>query len=131
MKRVLLTCLALSSLTTAPLAFGQTFEHESFNPDELIVLTGSRRAGIGMSRAALTAAMQGEPDEKLSADVWVYWNFKPSRRGDDTETGDALVIVFQADKVSRLRVAAAQPVRQAIAALERTRMSRPAVAKRE
>lgn len=127
MKCVLLPCLALLAAAPVPSAFAQYFERPALNPDELIPLTGARRAAIGMSRAILLTAMQGEPDAKLSANVWVYWDFQRSRR-EDIESPEALVIIFESDKVSRIRICEEQPVRQAIAQLERARKRAPAIA---
>ena len=59
-------------------------------------------------------ALLGEPPEHLSANVWVYWDFRsnqPARTGGF----DTLVISFKGERVSELKIVNGTFVRQYIA----------------
>lgn len=80
-------------------------------------------ARVGMSRTELVGQL-GEPSAVLMAGVWAYWDFERPGRPTDAR-GDALIVVFAGDRVTRLRfttrLAAESALRQV-----RDRVSRPA-----
>jgi len=71
----------------------------------------------GTPRAVVLASL-GAPDAILSRDAWVYWNFQTSQP-QRTAGFDTLVIVFDADRVARLRIVDGAAVRRFLAAREK------------
>lgn len=86
-------------------------------PNQFVLLPSSAYASVGMPRDAVLAQL-GAPDSTLTADVWVYWNFRPKSRPAG-ERGDTLIVVFTQDRVSLLRLTERRKV---VAALERARL---------
>ncbi len=79
----------------------------------------------GMTREAVVDQF-GEPDEKLTADLWVYWNIKPKDRPAG-EKNDALLVAFAGGRVVRLRLTAKAPL-VALLEQQRAKAARAAVA---
>lgn len=74
---------------------------------------------VGTPRSAILQQM-GAPDERLSANAWVYWHHT-TNRPDLSKGYDTLVIVFEADRVSFMKIVAGTEIRQLVAALEKHR----------
>jgi hypothetical protein len=75
--------------------------------DAIVALSPSVSRGMSQETVEF---MLGKPDEKLSADAWVYWNFKA--RGVPVSDGiDTLVIGFTGDRVTLIRLSKSGPVR--------------------
>ena len=68
----------------------------------------------GMARARVEA-MFGAPSARLSADVWIYWKFRPAMPAA-SEQHDALIIIFAGDHVGSLRLARRETVQVFLAA---------------
>ena len=81
--------------------------------DAIVALGANPAVSHGMTRETVDF-MIGQPDERLSADVWVYWNFKA--KGVPASTGvDTLIVGFTDDRVTLIRLSKSEPVRAFIA----------------
>lgn len=69
----------------------------------------------------------GAPGDRLSRDVWVYWNFKTTDEDTNRRGYDTLLITFVDDRVVNLKVVSSGPVKQFLA-LQRQRLERSRVA---
>jgi outer membrane protein assembly factor BamE (lipoprotein component of BamABCDE complex) len=100
MKSLLLVTSLVLSAVSAASSFAQ--ESLTASPEALVLLSSQAHARVGMSREDLVDQL-GEPAEKLSASVWVYTDFRAKDR-PVSEQANALVVVFEKDKVTRLRL---------------------------
>jgi outer membrane protein assembly factor BamE (lipoprotein component of BamABCDE complex) len=100
MKSVLLASSLLLSAVSAASSFAQ--DSSVLSPEALVLLSSQAHARIGMSREDLVDQL-GEPSEKLSASVWVYMDFRAKNR-PVSEQANALVVVFEKDSITRLRL---------------------------
>ena len=82
--------------------------------DALIVFGVPRRAMIGMNRDQVVTSMQGQPDEKLSRDVWIYWDCHMGGLQSQHDTYTALIIIFVADRVKFMRLTDAEATKTAL-----------------
>src|SRR5215207_11719999 len=98
MKKLLLASSLFLTAAVSAFAADSTLS----SADIMVTLSSNTFASIGMSQEHLVAQL-GEPSEKLSATVWVYWNFRAVGRpaGDRS---DALVVVLSNDRISLLRL---------------------------
>lgn len=71
-------------------------------------------ARVGMSRAEVVHTLERQPDERLGPELWIYWNFAARNRRSGDQ-GNALLLYFTKDRVSRIRLTDAQPVRELLA----------------
>ncbi|MEO7411742.1 MAG: hypothetical protein ABIZ81_00165 [Opitutaceae bacterium] len=81
--------------------------------EALVPLNSNPVVSKGMSRETVDF-MLGKPDARLSADVWVYWNFK-AKGVPGGDAGDTLIVKFTDDRVTLLRLSRSEPVRAFIA----------------
>ena len=81
--------------------------------DAIVALSPNPHVSRGMPRETVEF-MLGKPNEKLSADAWVYWNFK-ARGVPVTDGVDTLVVGFTDDRVTLIRLSKSGPVRAFIA----------------
>jgi len=72
---------------------------------------------IGTPRSDILELV-GQPDEQLSADVWIYWN-RRTNQPQLTNGYDTLLVVFRKDRVNEFRIVAEAPVRRFIAERDR------------
>lgn len=86
--------------------------------DELVPLHEVRHIKRGMTRAQALTSMRGRPDETMTADVWIYWNFQGNKRPASMERA-AMLIFFTADRVSDIRYSEERLVRQTLGQLRR------------
>ena len=100
MKSLLLVTSLVLSAVSAASSFAQ--ESLTVSPEALVLLSSQAHARIGMSREDLVDQL-GEPAEKLSASVWVYTDFRAKDR-PVSEQANALVVVFEKDRIIRLRL---------------------------
>ena len=100
MKSLLLVTSLVFSAVSAASSFAQ--ESLTVSPEALVLLSSQAHARIGMSREDLVDQL-GEPAEKLSASVWVYTDFRAKDR-PVSEQANALVVVFEKDRIIRLRL---------------------------
>jgi len=63
----------------------------------------SARYGLGTTRGVVLLAL-GSPSVELSPNVWVYQNYRPSDPAPRRQGFDTLVMVFEEDRVARLRL---------------------------
>jgi hypothetical protein len=119
--------------------FGATFATSTIaaetSSEDTIRLTDRSYIERGMSRDTVRA-MFGVPSAQLSADVWVYYDFKSvnavATRGSSAagiEQQDALIVGFKDGRVSLIRACASEPVRVFIAQ-QTMRSGAPLVAKK-
>jgi hypothetical protein len=85
--------------------------HGPWDPDTFIK-TGDTPGAV---RATI-----GAPDDRLSADVWVYWNYKSTDPRTKERGYDTLLTIFRNERVVELRVVSGEPVRLQLARLRRT-----------
>ena len=71
---------------------------------ELAWFAENRRVAVGMSRDQVVASMRGQPDDTLSSDVWIYWNFRAPQRVP-TKSYTALLVIFEGARVKLIRLA--------------------------
>ena len=96
--------------------------------DALVAFNANVHARVGMSRAELVAQL-GEPAAKLGEGAWAFWDFRAA--GLPTlGHGEALVVIFKADRVSVLRCTTRSAVEAALRQLRADAVSRGAVAQR-
>ena len=106
MKKLLAACLMFFAVAIS--AFTLAAEADAGRADDLVVFGETRRVTIGMNRDQVAVCMQGQPDEKFTQDVWIYWDFHPKGLLPRYESYTALVIVFVADRVKLIRLADAE-----------------------
>ena len=101
MKQLLLaSSLVLSAISTPWSSFAQ--DSLSSPAEHLVPLAPSVHARVGMTRDELVGLL-GQPSQKLSATVWVYSDFRAKNR-PKAEQHESLVVVFNGDRVSKLRL---------------------------
>jgi hypothetical protein len=114
-----------SLLLLASALLGATLSNPALANDDhsqaTIRLTARPYIDRGMSRE-MVREMFGAPSAQLSADVWVYFDFKPvnamAARGQaavSAEKHDTLIVGFKDGHVSLIRACDSQPVRAFIA----------------
>jgi hypothetical protein len=104
------------------------------NNSETIRLTGRPYISRGMTRETVLE-MFGAPSARLTADVWVFFEFKamnPVAAGPQdsgaAEKKDALVVAFKDDRVSLIRASDSQPIRAFLAQQAKSKQPAPIVA---
>lgn len=103
--------LVLSAALLAPaFALDPSSRSES---DAVVPLSYDPVVAHGMSRETVELTF-GRPDAKLSADMWVYWDFK-ARDVPGKDAFDTLIIGFGDDHVTLLKLSRSEPVRAFIA----------------
>ena len=124
MKKCLLAfTIALTAALTPFTSFGQTALPEE--TDVTIPLVLPRRVAVAMTRGELTLAA-GSPDTTLDANVWVYWNFQTAKVPAD-KNHDALLVVFEKDRVKFFKFCASEPI-HAFIARQKANAGRPVIA---
>jgi hypothetical protein len=78
--------------------------------DPALSSRSGRRVAVGMTRAQVQNAMARPADEKLSADVWLYWDFRAKGRSA-TDPHPALIVVFASGRVHSIRLTSATDAR--------------------
>jgi outer membrane protein assembly factor BamE (lipoprotein component of BamABCDE complex) len=123
MKRQL---LLLSSLLLAA-TFSTPALANNEDAGSTIRLTGRPYIERGMTRETVLE-MFGAPSGRLSAEVWVYFDFQavnPVASGAQSSSAaakqDALVIAFKGDRVSAIRACDSKPVHAFIAQQEKSK----------
>ena len=112
MKKLVLSSAILAVSCLLP--FPSSAQSEPSRDDQALVpLIAPRRVAVGMTRDALKAAA-GAPDVMLDATVWVYWDFRVREVPADMNH-DALLVVFEKDRVKFFKFTASAPVRAFIA----------------
>lgn len=101
--------------------------HHAMDEARLVIPSNAYLA-IGMHRDEVLAQL-GAPAEKLSADIWVYWDFRAKSRPAGEKT-DTLIVVLSSNRVSRIRITERQPVMALLAHLQRKAAEKSAVAAR-
>lgn len=71
-------------------------------------LSEPRHIRFGLTPAEVVTAMQGQPDARLSPDIWVYWRFRSAI--DGAQKFDTLVVFFSRDRVTKYRLVERQPI---------------------
>ena len=71
----------------------------------------------------------GVPHARLSADIWVYWDYKSTDGSVNRRGYDTLLITFTDDCVSSLKLVNGEPVRKRLAAGKRPTSQSHAAAK--
>jgi len=99
-----------SAILPAPAVAQSALHDEESSP---VPLLRPRRVAVGMTRGELTLAA-GTPDATLDASVWVYWKFRTTKVPAD-KNHDALMVVFEKDRVKFFKFCAAEPVEAFIA----------------
>lgn len=74
----------------------------------------SARIQVGTSRREVESLI-GAPADRLSRDVWVYWNFTTLDETTNPHGFDTLLLTFVGDRVVSLKLVPGQPVRQFLA----------------
>jgi hypothetical protein len=111
--------VASSAFATPPLVTSEL--------DPAMLMTTNPRVTQGMSREAVQF-MLGNPGAKLSADFWVYWNFK-LKGVPGSDAFDALVVGFSGGRVALLKLGRSEPLRAFIAQQKVDAMKTSIVAK--
>jgi hypothetical protein len=85
--------------------------------DALVPFLGFVAVTVGTHRSAVTEHI-GEPPDRFSPDVWVYWDYRDPRRAAD-ERYKTVVIIFTGDRVARIRFTDTKATRDALAKFRR------------
>jgi hypothetical protein len=125
--------LVLSALLLATTFSPSTSANEG-SPDGMILLSGKPHINLGMDRDTVRG-MLGEPSAQLSADVWVYFDFKVGkavvsnlRSSGPAENQNTLIVGFKYDRANVIRACDSAPVRAFIAAQSKGKPSAAIVA---
>jgi hypothetical protein len=111
MQCLLASALVACSLLLPSLSPGQP--EPSLAKETSLVPFAARRVAVGMTRPELKWAA-GAPDVALDANVWIYWDFRVREVSAD-KNHDALLVVFEGDRVKFFKFTASAPVRAFIA----------------
>lgn len=91
-------------------------------PRELIGYRGVKsapnpfhHARHGMLRFDVIVAV-GMPDQKLSPDVWIYWDCKSNNPADSERGFDTMVLRFEKDRLIQMRLVEGRAIKAFIAA---------------
>ncbi len=114
MKKILLA----ASLLLATAAFAHASDEATELPDNadlgiLAHLLAPANVARGMTSKHVQAQL-GAPDTTLAANIWVYWNFK-AKDNPRVENADTLIVIFENERVQRVRLTDGKPVRAFIA----------------
>jgi hypothetical protein len=109
-----------------PLAGAQVDESTTAQREELVPLADIRHIKVGMTADEVLASMRGKPDETMTPQVWIYWDFKGLKRPADMKQ-PATLIFFTNDRVSDIRYSETALVRKTLAEL-RAAATAPVVA---
>ena len=71
----------------------------------------------GSSSAEVRSAL-GPPHATLGADLWIYWNFGAPNPNGANPAYDTLVIAFERNRVSAVKITDGRAVRQLLAAAQ-------------
>jgi hypothetical protein len=83
-------------------------------PVTRVVLSEKVFVECGMARARVET-MFGAPSTRLSADVWIYWKFRPTIPVASAQQ-DTLVVIFAGERVSSLKLVRRETVLMFLAA---------------
>ena len=120
----LITSFVLAAAFAAPASAS-----DAYHPDAdsvIIPLSSNPVATTGQSREGVVYNL-GEPTEKLSANLWIYSDFKVAGK-KPANRADTLIVVFKDDRVSVLRLTDGAQVRAAITKLRAAKSPSVAVA---
>jgi hypothetical protein len=123
--------LLLAAILTAP-AFARSANRDqadqpaAFPRDELVPLSDIRHIKVGMTSKDVLASMRGKPDETMTPQVWIYWNFQGLKRPADMKQ-PATLVFFTNGRVTDIRYSEGALVRKTLAEL-RTAAQNSAVA---
>jgi hypothetical protein len=109
---VLLRFAALGVLHIS-LGAAEVEERDSSKSDELVPFV-PRRIKLGMTESEVVTSMHGKPDRTVSSDIWIYWNFKGTKRPSEL-IDPTLLIFFKAGRVASIRFSDAALVRHTLA----------------
>lgn len=116
-------------MLAAPLCPALAADHRIPPPAEaLIAFPSNAYVSLGMRQDDVVGQL-GAPAEKLSDEIWVYWDFRAKGRPGG-ERADTLIVVFTSKRVSRIRVTERQPVMALLSQLRRRTAERSALAAR-
>jgi hypothetical protein len=83
---------------------------------ELIPLHDIRHIKLGMTREQVLSSMRGKPDDTMTSETWIYWNFQGNRRPSGMER-PAMLVFFTHERVSLIRYSEEHLVRKTLAQL--------------
>jgi hypothetical protein len=89
--------------------------------DALVPFLGFDVVTVGTHRSDVTERI-GDPPDRFSPDVWVYWDYRDPRRAAD-ERYQTVVIIFTGDWVTRIRFTDTKATRDALAKFRRDQAS--------
>jgi hypothetical protein len=113
----------LPAQSALPADAGVMRETSVLDVDDDGPLSEPRHIEFGMKPTQVVETMKGEPDEKLTPDIWVYWDFQSGIVG--AGKFDTLVVFFGRDRVVKYRLVERKAVRALLAELRQTRPSAP------
>ena len=87
---------------------GVTRAADLADADRLVPLPATNGIARGMHRDEVVLRV-GRPDETVLTTIWVYWNFHRKGRPPGDAGLDTLVVCFDKDRVSHLRLTERQP----------------------
>jgi len=125
MKIALLLCSLFLAAALAPRVYCQSplgltnDPTQPSDPDDGAPLTEPRHIGIGMTPDDVVVAMHGEPNEKLSAHIWVYWHFQVPR-SRELQKYETLVVHFSPERVHKYRLVERKMVAALLADIRKT-----------
>ena len=106
-RRLIHSLLLAAALATQPL-FASTSKADAPSPFlDFDLVT------IGTHRSQVTERI-GDPSDKFSADVWIYWDYRDPRRAAD-ERYKTVIIIFADNSVARIRFTDTKATRAALA----------------
>jgi hypothetical protein len=106
---VLAAALSASPMFTATAA--------ALNADAVVPFWDFVDVTVGTHRRDVPERI-GEPPDRFSPDVWVYWDYRDPRRATD-ERYQTLIIIFTGDRVTRIRFTDTKETRAALAKFRR------------
>jgi uncharacterized protein YegJ (DUF2314 family) len=107
--------LILTAAFSAPPLFADT--SAASNANALVPFLGFVDVTVGTHRSDVAERL-GEPPDRFSPDVWVYWDYRDPRRAAD-ERYQTLVIIFTGERVTRIRFTDTKTTRDALAKFRR------------
>ena len=120
LTRSLLLAATVAVLVTSafarPSRDAETSESDRPISSDLVPLHDIRHIKLGMTREQVVTSMRGKPDDTLTSETWIYWNFHGNRRPSDMER-PAMLVFFTHERVSLIRYSEERLVRQTLAQL--------------
>ena len=123
LPRSLLLAATVAVLVTSafarPSRDAETSESDRPLTSDLVPLHEIRHIKLGMTREQVLSSMRGKPDDTMTSETWIYWNFHGNRRPAGLER-PAMLVFFTHERVSLIRYSEERLVRKTLAQLRQS-----------